>query len=48
VPFMEPAGERPVLRQWAEAKGPEGLRDYWAERNARTIDGAATGIEANL
>ena len=48
VPFMEPAGERPVLRDWATAKGPDGLAAYWADRNARTIDGVATGIEANL
>ena len=48
VPFMEPAGERPVLRDWALDKGPQGLADYWATRNATTIDGAATGIEANL
>jgi hypothetical protein len=48
VPFMEPAGERPTLRTWAETKGPEGLRAYWAERNAETIDGIPTGIEANL
>ena len=48
VPFMEPAGARPVLRDWAIAKGPDGLAAYWADRNARTIDGVATGIEANL
>jgi hypothetical protein len=48
VPFMEPAGERPTLRTWAESKGPEGLRAYWADRNATTIDGIPTGIEANL
>lgn len=48
VPFMEPAGERPTLRSWAESKGPEGLRAYWADRNATTIDGIPTGIEANL
>lgn len=48
VPFMEPAGERPTLRTWAETKGPEGLRAYWADRNATTIDGIPTGIEANL
>lgn len=48
VPFMDPAGERPTLRTWAETKGPEGLRAYWADRNATTIDGIPTGIEANL
>lgn len=48
VPFMELAGERPVLRDWAVDKGPEGLRDYWASRNRTSIDGLPTGIEANL
>jgi hypothetical protein len=48
VPFMDFRSERPVLRDWAEAKGAEGLRDYWAERNARSLDGLPTGIEANL
>lgn len=48
VPFMELAGERPVLRDWAVGKGPEGLRDYWDSRNRRSIDGFPTGIEANL
>lgn len=48
VPFMEPAGERPVLRDWALAKGPDGLADYWANRNAVSLDGNPTGIEANL
>ena len=48
VPFMAPAGERPVLRQWAEGRGADGLRDYWRDRNGQTIDGAPTGIEANL
>ena len=48
VPFMEPMGERPVLRRWAEEKGEEGLREYWRHRNGETIDGAPTGIGANL
>ena len=45
---MDTAGERPTLRTWAEGKGPEGLRDYWSDRNAEIIDGPPTGIEANL
>ncbi len=46
VPLMEFREERPVLRKWAEDKGLEGLRAYWAERNGETIDGAPTGIGA--
>jgi hypothetical protein len=48
VPLMDLRAERPVLRDWAEGKGPEGLADYWATRNARSLDGLPTGIEGNL
>lgn len=48
VPFMDHREERPVLKGWAEDKGPEGLRTYWDTRNRETIDGMPTGIEANL
>jgi hypothetical protein len=48
VPLAEPPRDRTVLRNWAETKGAEGLKAYWADRNARTIDDAPTGIEANL
>lgn len=48
VPFMDYREDRPVLKTWAEGKGPEGLRTYWDERNRHTIDGLPTGIEANL
>ncbi len=44
VPRFEYAGERDVLPKWAEARGPEGVRAYWAERNAVSIDGFPTGI----
>lgn len=46
VPFMDFAGDRPVLHDWAVDKGEAGLRDYWRKRNIETIDGAPTGIEA--
>jgi hypothetical protein len=48
VPFMDFRAERPVLRDWAVGKGEAGLRDYWAARNDRSLDGAPTGIEGNL
>ena len=44
VPYMEPAGDRPTLTAWAEDKGPDGLRRYWADKNAVTIDGFPTGL----
>lgn len=39
VPFMEYREERPTLQQWATRKGDDGLAAYWAEKNARSIDG---------
>lgn len=39
VPLMEYQGERETLGEWAERKGPDGLADYWADRNAVSIDG---------
>jgi Pyridoxamine 5'-phosphate oxidase len=48
VPFMDFRDERPVLKDWAIGKGPDGLHTYWDERNRQTIDGLPTGIEANL
>lgn len=44
VPLYEPRGERPNLRRWATAKGEDGLRDYRAQKNARSIDGLPTGL----
>ncbi|GHC58107.1 pyridoxamine 5'-phosphate oxidase family protein [Neogemmobacter tilapiae] len=48
VPYMEFKGERPTLRTWAEGKGDQGLREYWAGCNGETIDGQPTGIEKAL
>jgi hypothetical protein len=39
VPLMEYVGERPQRDAWNAHKGPGGLRDYVAERNAVSIDG---------
>ena len=39
VPLMEFAGERDLLRKWAERKGPEGVATYIAEKNAESLDG---------
>jgi hypothetical protein len=36
---------RAVLDDWSERKGREGIRDYWAQKNATSIDGAE-GITA--
>ncbi len=39
IPFMEYQDERPTLQQWAERQGDDGLAEYWADRNAESIDG---------
>ncbi|MEQ6248371.1 pyridoxamine 5'-phosphate oxidase family protein [Sulfitobacter sp. HNIBRBA3233] len=44
VPFYDHAGPRDVLKDWAEARGPEGIETYWDERNRTTIDGLPTDI----
>lgn len=44
VPRYEFTGERDTLRKWAENKGDDGLRDYWEEKNTRSLDNQDTGI----
>ena len=39
VPFMDYRQERETLDKWAAAKGPEGLAEYRAAKNAGSIDG---------
>ncbi|MEE3715419.1 pyridoxamine 5'-phosphate oxidase family protein [Tumidithrix elongata RA019] len=42
VPFFEFQGERKVLKEWAEKKGEEGVREYWEKNNQESIDGIPT------
>ncbi len=44
VPLMDFAGQRTMLTEWAERKGPEGLDKYRRERNAVSFDGLPTGL----
>ncbi len=39
VPLMDFTGHRTTLDEWAARKGPEGVRDYWAEKNMLSLDG---------
>ena len=39
--FVEP---RETLTRWAENRGEDGIREYWREKNQRSLDGAPTGI----
>ena len=45
VPIFEFVGERPTLREWANRKGEDGIREYWKKKNAVSIDGVGTRIE---
>ena len=44
VPLMDLVGQRDMLPAWADKKGEDGLRSYWRERNALSIDGRPTGM----
>lgn len=44
VPQYELVRERQTLVKWAEKQGDDGLRDYWARKNVRSIDGLPTGM----
>ena len=44
VPRYELKGERPTLASWAEKKGPEGIEQYWGEKNTVSLDGKPTGL----
>jgi hypothetical protein len=44
VPLFEYVGERNTLGRWAEQKGKAGLEEYRQLKNARSLDGLATGL----
>jgi len=44
VPLFDYRGERKELREWADKKGEEGIKEYWQERNRLSLDGKPTGI----
>jgi hypothetical protein len=44
VPRMGTLEERPDLNDWARKKGPDGLSEYRAKKNAVSIDGLPTGL----
>jgi hypothetical protein len=39
VPLMSFEGHRSTMDEWSARKGPQGVRDYWAEKNSRSLDG---------
>lgn len=44
VPFLEYAGERELLSDWAIGKGDEGVKEYWKNKNQLSLDGIASNI----
>lgn len=48
VPLFEYAGEREIHFEWAEKKGPDGLKKYVEEKNLISLDGLPTvlGLKA--
>ena len=46
VPLFDYTGDRDALNEWAEKKGPDGIRAYWAEKNQSSLDGIDSGILA--
>ncbi len=41
VPLMEFGSHRTKMDEWADRKGADGIRAYWAEQNVESIDGLA-------
>jgi hypothetical protein len=46
VPFFDYVAEREQLTDWAVKKGEEGIKDYWQQKNQRSLDGIETHIMA--
>lgn len=44
VPYYELKGERPTLAKWADSRGESGIKDYWAEKNTKSLNDKDTGI----
>ncbi len=47
VPLFDYAGDREQLNRWAEKQGEVGIREYWRQKNQRSIDGLNTDIVKN-
>ncbi|MEQ9210483.1 MAG: pyridoxamine 5'-phosphate oxidase family protein [Pseudomonadales bacterium] len=48
VPFYEFKGERKTLTNWADKRGMDGVKQYWAEKNLVSLDGKNTGISKDV
>ncbi|HUJ65819.1 MAG TPA: hypothetical protein VLX59_09795, partial [Acidimicrobiales bacterium] len=41
VPLMGFSAHRSKMDEWADRKGADGIRAYWADNNVESIDGLA-------
>lgn len=44
VPLFSYEKERESLERWTEAKGPDGIKAYWKQKNVQSMNGLETGI----
>ena len=44
VPYYRLEGERPTLNKWADNHGESGIKNYWIEKNAKSLNNTDTGI----
>ena len=44
VPLFGYQGDRDTLINWSNNKGEDGIKDYWIDKNQKSIDGKETGI----
>ena len=44
VPYYELKGERPTLTKWADKRGRQGIKEYWQEKNIKSLNDQDTGI----
>lgn len=44
VPLFDYQGEREAIENWHNAKGEDGIRDYWEAENLTSMDGLPTGL----
>jgi hypothetical protein len=48
VPFFDYVGEREQLTNWAIDKGPQGVQDYWREKNQLSLDAVPIDMSKSL
>ena len=44
VPLFEAVEQRDLMPTWANARGEDGLHEYWQKKNRVSIDGFPTGL----